>query len=303
MKEISVVILHYNNLADTTKYIENLRQLNWEGLSYHFIVVDNASPDGSGRKLAERYNEDADVKVLLSDQNLGFAKGNNLGIVYAREQFAADFIAVSNNDIEICNKEFFQDLVQLHSQDPFAVCGPDIYSVGKQFHQSPIRSCLLTLREVEDSISDMTKKLRMVRLLNDLHLYELLRKVKHLMGRGSGGIVAEDHENVQYDVVIHGAFFVLTKEYTEQFPHGLYPETFMYREEDILAYLCAQKRLKIRFCPELQVLHYDGVSTLKATGNRAGKYIFELENTIQSSGKLIELMQKSSGKEIDQIEL
>lgn len=296
MKKIDIVILHYNNLDDTTKYIENLRQLNWCGLSYHFIIVDNNSPDGSGQKLKELYKDDSVVRVLLANENLGFAKGNNLGIVYAAEQFGSDFIAVSNNDIEICNKDFFQTLVQLHTEDQFAVCGPDIYSVGKQFHQSPIRSRLLTQEEVQASMASMAKKLKLVRLLKKLHIYELLRKLRHLMGKGTGGIIAEDYQKVQYDVVIHGAFFVLTKAYINQFPHGLYPETFMYQEEDILAYLCAQKHLKIRFCPELQVLHYDGISTLKATGNRADKYIFELENTIKSSVKLIELMQNNSSQ-------
>ncbi len=299
MKEISVVILHYNNPDDTINYIENLHQLNWSGLSHHFIIVDNASPDGSGQRLEQLYKGDPIVKVLLAERNLGFAKGNNLGIIYAQEQFNADFIAVSNNDIQILDKDFFLKMIRLYEADPFAVCGPDIYSAGKQHHQSPIRTRLLTLGEVEAAVASMKKKLKQVRLLKTLHLYEILRKIKHLLGKGSGGIVAEDHQNVQHDVVIHGAFFVLTKAYTNQFPHGLYPETFMYQEEDILAYLCAQRHLKIRFCPELQVLHYDGVSTLKAAGNRADKYIFELENTIKSSVKLIELMRESNGEEID----
>lgn len=291
MNKIAVVILHYNNMEDTTKYIDNLRQLNWSQLEHQFIVVDNASPNGSGVKLQQMYADDPEVTVILSPENLGFAKGNNLGIVYAAEQFGADFIAVSNNDIEIKETDFFHKLCQLYEADPFAVGGPDIYSVSKQHHQSPIRTQLQTVEELETSLADMAKKLKQLRLLKKLHLYELLRKVKHLMGKGSGGIAAENFETVQYDVVIHGAFFVLTKAYLEAFPHGLYPETFMYQEEDILAYLCAKRQLKIRFCPELQVLHYDGVATLKASGNRVDKYIFELEHTSRSVVKLLELMR------------
>lgn len=297
MKKVDVVILHYNNLDDTTKYIENLRQLNWAELSYHFIIVDNASPDGSGQQLKQLYEADPIVKVLQSNQNLGFAKGNNLGIVYAEAQFSSDFIVVSNNDIEICDKDFFQKLVQLHTRDPFAVCGPDIYSVSKQCHQSPIRTRLLTLKELEASLLDMMQKLKQLRLLKKLHLYEPLRKLKHLFGKKPGGIVSEDYRTVQHNVVVHGAFFVLTKAYWEHFPQGLYRETFMYLEEDILAYQCAKKQLNIRFCPELQVLHYDGAATLKAAGSRVDKYIFELENTIKSSIKLMELMQENSSEE------
>lgn len=298
MKKIDVVILHYNNLEDTAKYIENLRQLNWTGITYHFIIVDNASPDGSGNRLQERYAEDPLVRVLLSQENLGFAKGNNLGITYAEEQFDSDFIAVSNNDIEIQDPDFFQTLCRLYDRDPFAVCGPDIYSVGKQFHQSPIRTQLLTCQELETSLKVMARKLKQLRLLKKLRLYEPLRKLKHLLGKGSGGISAEDPDSVQYDVVVHGAFFVLTKAYLARYPHGLYPETFMYQEEDILAYLCAREQLKIRYCPELKVLHYDGIATLKAAGKRVDKYIFELENTIKSTQKHLELMRKHHcGKE------
>lgn len=298
MKKIDIVILHYNNVEDTTKYVENLRQLNWAGIVYHFIIVDNASPDGSGKHLQELYAEDPLVKVLLSQENLGFAKGNNLGITYAAEQFDSDFIAVSNNDIEIRDPDFFQTLCRLHDRDPFAVCGPDIYSVGKQFHQSPIRTRLLTRKELETSLTVMAGKLKQLRVLKKLRLYEPLRKFKHFLGKGPGGISATAPDSVQYDVVIHGAFFVLTKAYLAQYPWGLYPETFMYQEEDILAYLCSKKQLKIRYCPELKVLHYDGIATLKAAGKRVDKYIFELENTIKSAQKHLELMCKhGNGKE------
>lgn len=294
MKKIDVVILHYNNLEDTTQYVENLRRLNWSEIQYHFIIVDNASPDGSGKQLEQLYREDPVVRVLLSQENLGFAKGNNLGITYAAEQFGSDFIAVSNNDIEIRDLDFFQTLCSLYDRESFAVCGPDIYSVGKQFHQSPIRTQLLTEKELETSLTVMAKKLRQLRLLKKLRLYEPLRKIKHLLGRGAGGISAKNPDSVQYDVVVHGAFFVLTQEYLARYPWGLYPETFMYQEEDILAYLCARKQLKIRYCPELKVLHYDGVATLKAAGKRVDKYIFELENTMQSATKHLELMRQHS---------
>ena len=81
MEKVDVVILHYNNAEDTVKYIENLRQLNWEGLEHHFIIVDNASPDGSGEQLQRKYGADSDVIVLQSQDNLGFAKGNNLAFL------------------------------------------------------------------------------------------------------------------------------------------------------------------------------------------------------------------------------
>ena len=108
--------------------------------------------------------------------------------------------------------------------------------------------------------------------------------------------MASAPDTIQYDVVIHGAFFVLTNTYLEKYPHGLFAGTFLYKEEDILAYLCAQAGLKIRYCPELKLLHYDGIATQKATSSRVNKYIFELEHTRKSTVSFLELMRQLGSK-------
>ncbi len=48
-------------------------------LSTDWIVVDNASTDGSADMVRARFPQ---VKLIASDRNLGFAGGNNLGIGY-----------------------------------------------------------------------------------------------------------------------------------------------------------------------------------------------------------------------------
>lgn len=296
MKKFDIVILQYNNLEDTVQYIDNLRLMNWDNLDYHFIVVDNASPNGCGQELIRLYGGDDHVHVILSEENLGFARGNNLGIVYASEQFGSDFIAVSNNDIKIEDPNFFQKLVSIHAQDTFTVCGPDIFSVSKQHHQSPIRTQLQTEQDLHAELADIDRKLRQLWLLKKLHLYEFLRKLRRLLRRGSGGIAAMQPDQVQHDVVIHGAFFVLTQSYLARYPRGLYDGTFLYKEEDILAYLCTSAGLKIRYCPELKLLHYDGMATRKATNSRVDKYIFELEHTRKSAITFLELMRQHSSE-------
>lgn len=44
------------------------------------------------------------MHVIASEKNLGFARGNNLGIRYARSHFEPDFIVAANSDIILNRK-------------------------------------------------------------------------------------------------------------------------------------------------------------------------------------------------------
>ena len=55
-------------------------------------MVDNASVDGSAEMIEARFPS---VKVIRSSENLGFSKGNNLGI----RQCQGRYIALVNPDV------------------------------------------------------------------------------------------------------------------------------------------------------------------------------------------------------------
>ena len=77
-QSLAFVILHYNTMKETTDCICSIEK-NIDGDKYNIVVVDNASPNGSGIQLEERYKENKRVHVILNSENQGFAKGNNLG--------------------------------------------------------------------------------------------------------------------------------------------------------------------------------------------------------------------------------
>ena len=89
--DIGIVILHYNDAQMTESYIRNLNNLSWEDLRGHIIVVDNASPDGSGVLLKSKYADSKNVTVLINERNEGFARGNNVGIRYCHESFCRSY--------------------------------------------------------------------------------------------------------------------------------------------------------------------------------------------------------------------
>jgi len=51
---------------------------------FEVVVVDNASTDGSGAYVRERY---LSVRLIQAGRNLGFAGGNNLGIRGTRGRY------------------------------------------------------------------------------------------------------------------------------------------------------------------------------------------------------------------------
>lgn len=75
--DLSIIIVNWKSLHFTKKCIASLISTIQE-LEYEIIVVDNASE--SCQEILDLYPQ---VKLIASDQNLGFAQANNLGVRYA----------------------------------------------------------------------------------------------------------------------------------------------------------------------------------------------------------------------------
>ena len=86
--ELSIITVNYNGLEDTCSLIDTIP---FDELSLEVIVVDNASYQDEASVIAERYPQ---IKVIRSNQNLGFAGGNNLGIKEAKGKY----LFLVNND-------------------------------------------------------------------------------------------------------------------------------------------------------------------------------------------------------------
>ena len=128
------VILHYRAIDTTRSCVKSIRALAGDK---HIVIVDNASPNGTGAVLAEEFAASPDVTVLLHGKNDGFARGNNVGVRWVYEHLDADFTVVLNNDVEIPQHDFIPQIARIYAQHPFDLLGPDIVSVFSGIHQSP----------------------------------------------------------------------------------------------------------------------------------------------------------------------
>src|ERR1035437_10055876 len=98
---VSIITVNYNQTEVTCALLESLR-----GISYPTIeifVVDNASFKDDPAPIKSRYPE---INLILSNENLGFAGGNNRAL----RQSKGDYILLINNDT-VVETEFLEPLV------------------------------------------------------------------------------------------------------------------------------------------------------------------------------------------------
>jgi N-acetylglucosaminyl-diphospho-decaprenol L-rhamnosyltransferase len=76
MVDLSVIILSWNTCALLEKCLEALDRFG-KGIPFKTLVVDNGSMDGSQKMVRDRF---PNVSLYQSEENLGFARGNNRGI-------------------------------------------------------------------------------------------------------------------------------------------------------------------------------------------------------------------------------
>lgn len=123
---VSIVVVSYENEALTRSCIESVlahtRHPNFE-----LILVDNASTDTTPAMLRHYETRDERVRVLLNDENRGFAAANNQGLAVAR----GDVLVLLNNDT-VVPPGWLGPLLQ-HLADPtIGLIGPTTNSVGNE---------------------------------------------------------------------------------------------------------------------------------------------------------------------------
>ena len=95
MKELSFVIINYNDSDTTIRLLNNIK--NYKILK-EIVIVDNKSTDDSVKKL-EKFTDDK-ITLLVNDENKGYSSGMNLGAKYLLEKYKNINIIFSNADID-----------------------------------------------------------------------------------------------------------------------------------------------------------------------------------------------------------
>ena len=280
--DIVFIILHYIGLTDTTKCIESIKK-KVDTERYRIILVDNHSPNNTFDTLDQMYKNDATISVIKTKENLGFANGNNYGLIYARKKYTAKYYVLSNNDVILIQTDLLRKLDKEYERSKFAVLGPMILSVNGKCDFNPIRTKPWTKAEIDHYIKG--KKLTL--LFNCFGLapaFEAFRRVKHRRKNNF-----KNFFDRQEDVELFGCFLVISEDYFEKFD-GLDGRTFLFAEEDILYTHVIHAGMKMVYLPEIAVFHNEDSSINIITRTKRKKIKFMCEYIIKSMNILRDII-------------
>ncbi|MFH1656626.1 MAG: glycosyltransferase family 2 protein [Candidatus Nealsonbacteria bacterium] len=133
--KVSLIILTYNGIDLTLDVLKDISKLDISGITTETVVVDNASKDKTVKTLKNYKLPNMDFKLIVNDENLGFAGGNNVGIKDCLKR-GSDFIVLLNNDVILSNN-LLQVLVNtVLKNEKIGIVSPKMYfAKGFEFHK------------------------------------------------------------------------------------------------------------------------------------------------------------------------
>ncbi len=105
---VSLIILNYNGKKWLKNCLPTVKKISYKPLEV--IIVNNGSTDDSAEFIKKNFPE---VKIVEIKKNVGYAKGNNIGVSKARGKY----VVLMNNDTEV-TPSFLNPLVSLLENDP-----------------------------------------------------------------------------------------------------------------------------------------------------------------------------------------
>ena len=116
---VTAIVLTYCNEVEAAACLESLAASSYDALT--ILLVDNASPDGSGERLRARF---PNIAYLQASVNGGYTAGNNRGMEWALAH-GAEYLLILNDDTEI-DPDCVSRLVRAAEETGAAAVAPQI---------------------------------------------------------------------------------------------------------------------------------------------------------------------------------
>ena len=232
--DISIVILSWNDRQHLVECLESLSPCT-KSRTVEIIVVDNASTDGSPEIVEATFPK---VRLIRNRENLGFARGNNLGIKASHGKY----VCLLNSDIKVRNGCIDTLADYLDQNLDIGMIGPRILN-DDMTHQSSCRS-FPNLWNNFCSATGMASAFKESKLFSGEHMFYF-----------------KGDRTLDVDVLV-GCFWMVRRVAINQF--GLLDEGFfMYAEDVDWCKRCREAGWRVVFLPAAQAIHYRGGSSAK----------------------------------------
>ncbi len=135
MAKVSLIILNWNARKLTQSELENVSKLKTGSHEVECLVIDNGSTDDSLEKLSIYQLPNMNYKFMETNENLGYAGGNNVGLKHSlKNNF--DYTILLNNDV-VLPEDLIIKLVDIAEKDKkIGLLSPKMYfAKGYEFHK------------------------------------------------------------------------------------------------------------------------------------------------------------------------
>lgn len=232
--EVSIVIVTWNARRYVEKCLESL-QCQRACPPMEIIVVDNASSDGTVESIKKRF---PCVKIVRNNCNLGFAKGNNIGIRLSQGKY----LCLINPDVKVAPDCLATLLGFMEQDSSIGISGPRMLSADGRVQRSCMR--FPGAWSVFCRAGGLDSLFKSTRLFSGLLMHDFR------------------FDRVCDVEVLNGWFWVVRRRALEQV--GLLDERFfMYGEDVDWCYRFHQNGWRVVFCPTAQAVHYGGASSAR----------------------------------------
>jgi GT2 family glycosyltransferase len=229
---LSIIVVSWNTRAMTLECLDSIIA-ETRDTPYELIVIDNASSDGSADAIAAAHPQ---ARLLRSDENLGFARANN---VAAREARGARLLLLNPDTVVL--RGAIDRLVRFAQARPEA----GIWGGRTLFADGALNPACCW---------------------RDISLWNLFCRAAGLTGlfprsalfnsEAYGGWLRDDEREVD---IVQGSFFLIDAALWRRLDG--FDETFvMYGEEADLCLRARAMGARPRMTPEAEIIHYGGAS-------------------------------------------
>ena len=246
--QLSVIILNYNVRYFLEQCVLSVQKA-LEHIDGEIIVIDNASSDDSCEMMKTKFPQ---IKLIENKDNLGFPKGNNIGVAQAN----GEYICILNPDTVVAEETFLKILNTENWTLNTGIIGCRLIDGAGNFLPE-------SKRGVPTPWVAFTKIFGLYKVFPKTNLFNKYY-AQHITENESG-----------YVDILVGAFMMMKRDlYLEV--GGFDENCFMYSDDIDLSYLVLKTGRKNYYYHETSVIHYKGESTV-----RDGTYMKRFREAMQ----------------------